>query len=49
MIGRTVALALALSMTALPALACPGKAKMQDQSASGTPVQTPVVKPKTNA
>lgn len=49
MIARPVALALALSMAALPALACPGKAKMLDQSASGTPVKNPVVKPKTTA
>lgn len=48
MIAKTVAVALALSMTALPALACPGKAKMQDTSASTTPVQNPVVKPKTS-
>lgn len=48
-IGTPIALALALSLMALPALACPGKAKMQDQSASGAPVQHPVVKPKTSA
>ena len=45
----TVAVALALSVVALPALACPGKNKMPDQNALIMPSDgTLIVTPKTN-
>ncbi|UFM66153.1 hypothetical protein LOS78_09405 [Paracoccus sp. MA] len=51
MISKTVALALALSMAAVPALAdCPGHKKMSsDQTAATTPVERPATPPSTNS
>ncbi|WP_199260403.1 hypothetical protein [Paracoccus binzhouensis] len=52
MISKTVALALALSMAALPALAdCPGHKKMSsnDQTTATTPVERPATPPSTNS
>ncbi|WJS85168.1 hypothetical protein [Paracoccus sp. TOH] len=51
MISKTVALALALSMAAVPALAdCPGHKKMSnDQTATTMPVERPATPPSTNS
>ncbi|WP_181900596.1 hypothetical protein [Paracoccus thiocyanatus] len=51
MISKTVALALALSMAAIPALAdCPGHNKVSsDQTAATTPTESPAPAPSVNS
>jgi len=51
MISKTVALALAFSMAAIPALAdCPGHKKVSsDQTAATTPTESPAPAPSVNS